>query len=165
MTRTYTDLDLRFPDRTTWTLAHVLRYHAAERPDSIFLIAPEEGVQFTYGETFARAQQVFAGFTAAGARRGDRVVVMAANSSRFVFSWLGTGIGGLIEAPINTAYEGDFLRHQVVLAQARFVVTDDTFADRFVAIKEQIPTVETFYVPEEFEPQKFGAVASQVKPQ
>lgn len=146
MTRTYTDLDLRFPDRTTWTLAHVLRHHAAERPDSIFLIAPEEGVEFTYGETFARAQQVFAGFTAAGARRGDRVVVMAANSSRFVFSWLGTGIGGLIEAPINTAYEGDFLRHQVVLAQARFVVTDDTFADRFVAIKEQIPTVETFYV-------------------
>ena len=146
MTRTYTDLNLRFPDRSTWTLAHVLRHQAAEQPDATFLVAPEEEAEYTYGDTYTRARQVLAGLTAAGARRGDRVVVMAMNSSRFVFSWLGTGIGGLIEAPINTAYEGDFLRHQVVLAQARFVITDDTFAARFAAIKAQISLVETFFV-------------------
>ena len=146
MNRTYNDLVLRFPDQQSWTLAHVLRHHAQQRPDATFLVAPEESFEITYGDAFARAQQVHAGFLAADAVRGDRVVVMAANSSRFVFSWLGTGIGGLVEAPINTAYEGDFLRHQVELAQARFVVTDDTFADRFVAIRDQIPTVETFFV-------------------
>jgi carnitine-CoA ligase len=146
VTRTYNDLVPRFPDRSTWTLAHVLVHHATERPDSTFLIAPEEGVDYTYRQTLARARQVLAGFTAMGAARGDRVVIMAANSSRFVFSWLGTGIGGLIEAPINTAYEGDFLRHQVVLAQARFVITDDNLAQRFIAIHDEIPTVETYFV-------------------
>ncbi len=146
MTRTYNELVPRFPDQETWTLAHVLRHHADTRPGSTFLIAPEESFEISYADTFARAQQVLAGFHAAGAQRGDRVVVMAANSSRFVFSWLGTGIGGLVEAPINTAYEGEFLRHQVVLAQARFVVTDDTFAARFAAIHDEIPTVESFFV-------------------
>ncbi len=42
---------------------------------------------------------------------------MAANSSQFVRSWLGTAVGGLVEVPINTAYEGEFLRHQAATVQ------------------------------------------------
>ncbi|MFV2178068.1 AMP-binding protein [Actinomadura sp. LOL_016] len=146
MTRTYNDLVLNFPDPETRTLGHVLSHHAARTPEATFLIAPEEQDEFTYAETFDRARRVFGGFATAGAVRGDRVVVMAANSSRFLFTWLGTGIGGLIEAPINTAYEGDFLRHQIALAGARFVVTDDVYAERFAAIRHDIPSVETFFV-------------------
>ena len=43
------------------------------------------------------------GLRAGGAADGDRVVIMAANSSRFVFSWLGCGVGALVEAPVNSA--------------------------------------------------------------
>ncbi|MCW2528103.1 MAG: peptide permease [Pseudonocardiales bacterium] len=146
MTRTYTDLVPTFADPATWTVGHVLRHHAEQTPDSTFLIAPEEGVEYTYGQTFTQSRRVAGGFAAAGAAVGDRVVVMASNSSRFIFSWLGTALAGLVEAPINTAYEGEFLRHQVTLAGARFVIADDTFAARFVAIKDAIPSVETFYV-------------------
>ena len=146
MTRTYNDLVPAFADPETWTVAHVLRSHAERTPEATFLIAPEESAQFTFGETYLQARRVAAGFAAAGAVRGDRVVVMAANSSRFVFTWLGCGLAGLVEAPINSAYEGEFLRHQTTLAGARFVVTDDVHARRFIAIRDAIPRVEAFFV-------------------
>ena len=71
---------------------------------------------------------------------------MAANSSQFVFSWLGCGVGGLVEVPVNTAYEGEFLRHQVGLVQARWAVIDDVHAPRFVALRDDLPSLEGFWV-------------------
>ncbi len=146
MTRYYTDLEPAFQDRATWNVAHVLRHHAAQRGDAPFLIAPEEGRRWTYRETLARAQRVAGGLLSDGGSRGDRVLIMAANSSAFVFTWLGSGLAGMVEAPINTAYEGEFLRHQVTVAQPRFAVIDDVHADRFIAIREQIRVIERFYV-------------------
>jgi crotonobetaine/carnitine-CoA ligase len=52
----------------------------------------------------------------------------------------------LVEAPISTAYEGEFLRHQVELVQARWAVVDSDLADRLVAIRDRIPLVEGFWV-------------------
>ena len=67
--------------------------------------------------------------------QGDRVLIMAANSSQFVRTWWGTAVGGLVEVPINTAYEGEFLRHQVVDRRGRAAPSSTTFsATRFVAI-------------------------------
>jgi crotonobetaine/carnitine-CoA ligase len=40
--RTYDDLVPDFPDQRDWTLATVLRHHATQRPDAVFLDLPEE---------------------------------------------------------------------------------------------------------------------------
>jgi carnitine-CoA ligase len=146
MTRHYTDLQPTDPDMSRWTVAHVLRGHAARRPDAGCLVAPEEGLEFSYAEVLDRAERVAGGLRAGGAADGDRVVIMAANSSRFVFSWLGCGVGALVEAPINSAYEGEFLRHQVSLVQARWAVIDDVFAARFTALRDDLPSLEGFWV-------------------
>lgn len=146
MTRYYEDLEPTDPDWTRWTGAHVLRRQARERGDRTYLIAPEENVTITFGQLLDSAERVAGGLRAAGAESGDRVVIMAKNSSRFVLTWYGTAVGGLVEAPINTAYEGEFLRHQVQLVEARFVIVDDDLADRFIAIKDELPTVEAFWV-------------------
>ena len=146
MTRYYTDLKPTDPDMGRWTVAHVLRGHAASRPDAIGLVAPEEGREFSYAQLLEGAERVAGGMRADGAADGDRVVIMAANSSRFVFSWLGCGVGALVEAPINTAYEGEFLRHQVSLVQARWAVIDDVFASRFTALRNDLPSLEGFWV-------------------
>jgi crotonobetaine/carnitine-CoA ligase len=146
MTRFYTDLKPVEADMRRWTVAHVLRGHAARQPDAIGLIAPEEGRAFSYAALLDRAERVAGGMRAGGAADGDRVVIMAANSSRFVFSWLGCGVGALVEAPVNTAYEGDFLRHQVNLVTARWAVIDDVFAARFAALRDALPSIEGFWV-------------------
>lgn len=146
MTRLYTDLRPTDPDWTRWTGAHVLRHQAEKRGDATFLIAPEEKAEFTFGQTLEIAERVAGGLHDAGAVAGDRVVIMARNSSAFVHSWFATAVGGLVEAPVNTAYEGEFLRHQVQLVGAKWVIVDDELADRFVAIRDQLPTVEACWV-------------------
>ena len=146
MTRTYTDLQPTFPDRATWTLPHVLRVRASEQPEATYLIAPAENLSFTYAEMLAQAESVAGGLYAAGAERGDRVLMMCANSSQLVRSWFGTAVGALVEVPINTAYEGEFLRHQAVTVEPRFAVVDDVFASRFVAIAEHVACIEHWWV-------------------
>lgn len=146
MTRIYQDLHPTDPDWTRWTGAHVLRRQARERGDETFLIAPEEDLELTFGELHDRADRVAGGLHAAGAQNGDRVVIMAKNSSSFVISWFATALGDLVEAPINTAYEGEFLRHQAQLVDARWVVVDDELAERFVALREQLGAIEGFWV-------------------
>lgn len=146
MTRYYEDLEPTFADASTWTLPHVLRHRSGERPDATFLIAPEEGRRWTYGESLRLAEQTAAGLLGAGAAWGDRVLIMAANSSQFVHTWLGCGLAGLVEVPINTAYEGEFLRHQLRVAGPRWAVVDDVHAERFVAVADDAAVIEKFWV-------------------
>jgi crotonobetaine/carnitine-CoA ligase len=145
-TQYYTDLRPVFPDPETWTFAHVFRHWAAQRPDAVCLECPEEGYRVTYADALAGAEVVASALYADGAEQGDRVVIMAANSSQFVRTWWGTALGGLVEVPINTNYEGEFLRHQLGIAQARFAVIDDVFAERWVAIAEHARMVEKLWL-------------------
>lgn len=146
MTRIYTDLEPTDPDWTRWTGAQVLRRQAAERGDRTFLIAPEEDVEITFAELLESSERVAGGLRAAGAVKGDRVIIMAKNSSRFVLTWFGTAVGDLVEVPVNTAYEGEFLRHQVQLVDARLAVVDDDLADRFIALKDRLNKLEKLWV-------------------
>jgi len=146
MTRTYADLRPTFPDRADWTLPRVLRTRAAERPDALFLETPEEQRRWTYGQMLAEAEAVAGAFVAAGAETGDRVLIMAANSSQFIRTWFGTAFAGLVEVPINTAYSGDFLTHQVKTTAPRWAVIDDILAERFAAAAEAMPSIEQFWV-------------------
>ena len=144
--RTYTDLVPAFPNQEDWTLATVLRHHADRRPDAVFLDLPEERLTFTYAESLAQAESVADRLAEAGAVPGDRVLVMAANSSQFLRTWLGTGVGGTIEVPINTAYEGVFLEHQMVVSSTRWAVIDDVQAAKFLAVAESARVIEKFWV-------------------
>ena len=144
--RYYRDLTPTFSDRREWALPTVLRHHAAVRPDSVWLDAPEEDATWTFAEMLDSAERVGRNLLAAGTSPGDRVILVAANSSRFVRTWIGTAVAGLVEVPINTAYEHDFLAHQVRTVQARLAVIDDVFAERFVAVAEAAKDVTKFYV-------------------
>lgn len=144
--RHYRDLHPTFADRGDWALPTVLRHHAAKRPDAVWLDAPEEQRTWTYAETLASAEAVGRSMLAAGAQPGDRVVIVAANSSQFLRTWLGTAVAGLVEVPINTAYEHDFLAHQVSTVGARLAVIDDVFAERFVAVGDAAREITKFWV-------------------
>ena len=146
MTQTYQDLHPNFSDPAGWTLNNVLRTHASATPDAPFLLTPEEGLEFSYSEMLGSAERIAGSWHAAGARQGDRVVIMAMNSSRLVRSWFAAAVGGTVEVPINTNYEGEFLRHQIVTVGARWAVIDDTFAERFVSIAEHARGIEKFWV-------------------
>lgn len=146
MTHVYEGFVPDFSDPRDWSLNTVLRHHAAQQPNATFLMTPEEGLEWTYREMLGSAERIAGTLSKAGADRGDRLIIMAANSSRLVRSWLAASVGGLVEVPINTNYEGEFLRHQVVTVGARWAVIDDAFAERFVAITEHARGIEQFWV-------------------
>jgi len=145
MAREYTGTAPNFPAER-WSLATVLRAHVAERPHATVLVCPEEGEEWTYAEALRDAEAITGSWYAAGAQAGDRVLIMAVNSSQLVRSWFATAVSGLVEVPINTAYEGEFLRHQTQTVRPRWAVIDDVFAERFVAIAEHARDVERFWV-------------------
>jgi crotonobetaine/carnitine-CoA ligase len=146
MTRTYTGLTIPFSDPADWTLAKVLRHQARERPDAVYLDAPEEGLVMTYGQVLAAAEAVASTLLTTGSSYGDRVLIQAQNSSQLVLTWFGTAVGGLVEVPINTAYEYDFLAHQIRTAKPSVAIIDDTYAPRFVAIADECADLQRFYV-------------------
>jgi len=146
MAREYRDLHPNFPDPGDWTLPKVLRHHAAERPGATFLVTPAERREWTFAGILDEAERIAGAWYAAGAQAGDRVLLMAGNSSQFVRSWFGTAVGGFVEVPINTNYEGEFLRHQTSTADPRWAVIDDIFAARFAAIAEHARSIERFWV-------------------
>ncbi|GAA3744661.1 crotonobetaine/carnitine-CoA ligase [Spinactinospora alkalitolerans] len=143
--RVYEDLRPRFPDRADWALPTVLRRRAELAPGDVYLDVPEEGRRWTYAETLATAENVARALLADG-DPGDRVVIMARNSSAFVFSWLGSALAGMVEVPVNTAYKGDFLTHQVRTSRSRWAVIDDEHAARFIETAEECAGIERFWV-------------------
>jgi crotonobetaine/carnitine-CoA ligase len=144
--RTYGPLSIPFTDPEDWTLAKVLRKQAAERPDSVYLDAPEEKRSWTYGQTLDIAESVATSLLASGLSRGDRVLIQAVNSSALVFTWFAAAVGALVEVPINTAYEFDFLSHQIRTADPRTAVIDDVFAHRFVDVSADCAGITSFWV-------------------
>ena len=144
--RTYQGPTIPLPDPGDWTLANVLRSQAAARPDAIYLDAPDEAKRWTYAEVLQRAESVASTLIDSGLEYGDRVLIQAGNSSELLFTWFGAAVGGLVEVPINTAYEYDFLTHQVRNAQPKCAVIDDVFAQRFVDVADDCRGITTFWV-------------------
>ncbi|MFC7658712.1 AMP-binding protein [Pseudonocardia benzenivorans] len=143
--RTYRDLRPTFPDRATWTLPAVLRHRAATHADAVFLDVPFQGTQLTYAETLDAAERVGGALLADGCTQGDRVLIMGANSVEYLLAWLGASVAGLVEVPINTAYRGTFLEHQVRTVAPRAAVVDPEFVDHFLPL-DAARAIKTFYV-------------------
>jgi len=143
--RTYRELRPTFPDPAHWNLPWILRHRAETHADRVYLDAPAEGLKLTYRETLARAEAIAGGLLAA-ADPGDRVLIMAPNRSEVILSWFGASLAGLVEVPINTAYSGSFLEHQVRTTRPRVAVVDAALAERFLERGEAYESLERFHV-------------------
>jgi carnitine-CoA ligase len=127
----YRELDFEFTDRNDWTLPWMLRHRAATHGERVYLDVPDHGESFTFAETLAEAEAIGRGLLEAGGEHGDRLLLMAPNRSEVVLSWYGSTMAGMVEVPINTAYSGAFLEHQVRTTEPRFAVILAEYAPRF----------------------------------
>ena len=56
-------------------------------------------------------QVLAAGIAAHGIGHQEPAALLLDNSLDAVYVWSGTGLGGRVEVPVNTAYKGHFLTH------------------------------------------------------
>ncbi|HWD55660.1 MAG TPA: AMP-binding protein [Acidimicrobiales bacterium] len=77
-----------------------------------------------------------------GVGPGDRVATLIENGPPALLAWAGTVLHGRIAVPVNTAYKGDYLAHQLTDSGARVLVVAASLLDRVAALAERLPALE-----------------------
>ena len=146
MTQYYDEYTPSYSDRASWSSPRVLRDRAARHPHRTYLDVPWSGESYTFAETLDLAERVGSGMLAAGAQPGDRVLIMIPNCSAYILGWLGSSVAGLVEVPINTAYRGSFLAHQVRTTEPALAVVAPEFVERIVDVPDAVTSIRHYFV-------------------
>src|ERR1700756_3475029 len=94
------------------------------------------GHTYTYAEVDRQSTQLARGLIDLGIGKGDTVASVLDNNLEAVLSWFAINKAGGISVPVNTAYKGEFLRHQLNDCGARVVITESDYARRVIEIEE-----------------------------
>ena len=97
------------------------------------------GTKLSAAEVASAANRIAGALAAMGVRRGDRVATLVENSAEALLAWWGIVRGGAVAVPINTAYKGQYLRHQLVDSGARVLVVESALADRAARVTAEAP--------------------------
>lgn len=123
------------PDEVSMT--RLLQERAARADDSVFFTWHDHAT--TVGD-FNRRVNVFArNLAELGVDRGTHVLVLMDNSPDYLALWFAVAKLGAVEVPVNTAYHGDLLQHQITTAMTTFAVVDSVYADRIIDLGDRIP--------------------------
>ena len=125
-------------DRGSWVLPAVLRSQAAKRGAAPFLQF-EDGVSVSYADVFATVERLAGGLAALGVTKGDRVLLMGANSLEFLYAWFAVNLLGAIEVPVNTAARGLFLQHIIDNSGARVLIGEGKYVPLLLEVAHNIP--------------------------
>jgi carnitine-CoA ligase len=117
-------------------LALLDRRLAAE-PDGEYLDVC--GTTVTAAEVADTAGRLAASLTGLGIRPGDRVATLLENSIEGALAWWGIVHAGAVAVPVNTAYKGEYLRHQLADSGSRVLVVADDLAGRASAVVPDLP--------------------------
>ncbi len=118
--------------RPQTTVLEALAQRLASDPDGPYL--DFEGVKFTAREMDRAANRLAHAFAGMGVAHGDRVATLLENRAEQVVTFFGALKIGAIQVPINTAYKGEFLRHQLVDSGAKVFVVQGDFVSRAVEV-------------------------------
>lgn len=117
-------------------LPDLLRIPLHQNPDKCALeFAAADGVRrWTYAELHRKAACFASWLLGQGLARGDRVMIMAANSDHFVVACLAVWQTGAILVPVNTRYRKSELAHIVGDCQPALILADSTCAGHLADI-------------------------------
>ena len=77
-----------------------------------------------------------------GVERGDRVATLVENSPEAVLAWWGIVLAGGVAVPVNTAYKGEYLRHQLADSGARILLFEQGLVDRAQRVQSDVGSLE-----------------------
>ena len=130
-----------FPSQQ-WTLPDVLEHQARVIGDQPFLRWEDASNFLSFHEVNRRVNRLAHGLARLGVDRGDAVAMLMPNSLDFVLTWFAVNKLGAIEVPINTAYKGDFLQHQVNISGATTLIADIGLIDSVIDSIAQLPKID-----------------------
>jgi crotonobetaine/carnitine-CoA ligase len=123
-----------------FTIPQLFERRLRDDPDSEYLDLC--GTKLSANDVMATAGHFGGALEALGTGQHDRVATLIENSSSALLSWVGTVCSGRIAVPINTAYKGQYLSHQLTDSEARVLVVAEEFLPRIIDISEQLPLLD-----------------------
>ncbi|MFF2847639.1 AMP-binding protein [Streptomyces sp. NPDC058001] len=121
----------------TDTVLHALARALATVPDQVFL--DFSGELHTYADVDRRATRFAHELLRLGVTPGQTVASVLDNNIDQIVSWLAINKAGAVWVPLNTAYRGEFLRHQLDDSLASIAVVDQKYLTHVADISEQLP--------------------------
>jgi crotonobetaine/carnitine-CoA ligase len=121
------------------TIPSVLDAQAAERPDQVLLHV--DGTDVTYDAMRRRSTAAAEGLRRLGVGPGERVAIVMETSPEWVVLWFALSRLGAVVVPVNTAYRGEFLAHQLRDSGTVAVATTPALVDRVAAVAAEVPTL------------------------
>lgn len=122
------------------TITAALARAVSACPDRTFVNFFDEA--YTYREFDLITNSVAHGLLTLGVQQNERVASLLDNHGEVLFSWYGANKIGAVSVSINTAYKGEFLRHQLADCNARIVFMESDYVERLQAIKGELPELE-----------------------
>ncbi len=122
------------------TIPELLLRRLESDPDSQYLDVCGDTV--TAAEVYDIASRLAGAFVSMGVSKGDRVATLIENSIEAVYAWWGIILAGGIAVPINTAYKGEYLRHQLADSGSRVVVVASEFFDRLEVVAPSVDSLQ-----------------------
>lgn len=123
-------------------LGEVLNRNARRHPNKTALVF--EGKRYTFAQLQERVNRLANGLLGLGARKGDRVAVLAQNCSEYVEIYCAAARAGLVIAPINWRFVEKELVKVINYVEPHTLVVEAEFAGTVEAICSQIPSVKSF---------------------
>lgn len=122
------------------TIIAALDRAVAAWPDRIFVDI--DGREVSYIEFDRESNRVAHGLAELGVKRGVTVTTILDNNLDALLVWFAINKLGAINVPVNTAYKGEFLRHQVADAQASVVIAEADYAERIAGVASGLPDLK-----------------------
>jgi len=122
------------------TVLELLGRRLESAPDAPYLDVC--GDTATAAEVASVAGRLANAYREFGVGPGDRVATLIENSVEAMYAWWGAVSAGAVAVPINTAYKGEYLRHQLADSGARLLVVEADLAERVERIADQVESLE-----------------------
>jgi crotonobetaine/carnitine-CoA ligase len=126
------------------TIPSLFESRLAEDPDGEYLDVG--GTKLTASQVVGRGWRLARALDQLGSVQHDRIATMLENSPEAVESWAGIVLGGRIAVPVNTAYKGSYLLHQLADCGAKVVVVASSLAPRLVEVVADLPELDHVFV-------------------
>jgi crotonobetaine/carnitine-CoA ligase len=121
-------------DDRTWitdeerTVIDLLHARLEADPDGEYLDVT--GTKLTAGSVADSGGRLASVLHDLGVEPGDRVATLVENSPEAVLAWWGIVLAGAVAVPINTAYKGEYLRHQLADSGSKVLLVEPSLLER-----------------------------------
>lgn len=126
------------------TVLDLLETRLEADPDGRYLDVA--GTEFSAADVREVASRLASGLVALGVEPGDRVATLMENRPEAMLAWWGIVHAGAVAVPVNSAYKGTYLRHQLADSGARALIVEADFVGRVNGILADLPELSVVVV-------------------